>query len=372
MVNKMIIIKSFTSILYQPSRTIKIGGLLTITILLISSCNAFLEKQSKLPLATPITEWKLYDIEDITWSMDSSSFAVLGNEKDDDVFGVYMYRTSGSEKKWFHKVDISFGLAVSPDNRVVAIPIFQRILILLDQNIGDLIKEVNYYMLPSCFGMDQIRYSPDGKKIFSLDGIAAIGHEYSEIYVWDVETEQCQGTLIREEGVAVDFELSRDGKFLVLGLNRIGKNADRQVHVWNVETRKQICSFKGAEPVAFAPDGSVIAAGSIDKQEDVGLWDAKTCQPLDVIRRQERKGAINQRGPSVGFSPDGKLLAIGGNETIQIWDVANRKLMFESEKLPNAVVILAFSPNGQFLLSETPRISADDKAIITLWSVSQE
>lgn len=208
MVNKMINLKFFTPIVDKISRIIiKTSTLLIVAILLTSSCNTFLGKQPQVLLVTPIGEWKLYDVENITWSMDSLSFAVLGNEKDDNVFGVYMYRASDPGKDWFHKVDISFGLAFSPDNQVIAIPTFP-LLILLDQNTGELIKEVGDYKLQPCFGIEQIKYSSDGKKIFSLNTVAGIGNEYSEIFVWDSEGEQCQGSLIQEKGTAFNFELS--------------------------------------------------------------------------------------------------------------------------------------------------------------------
>lgn len=359
--------KFFTSIFQQSPKRLKVGGLLTIAVLLVSNCSVFLEKQSKLPLATPISEWKLYDIENITWAMDSSSFAVLGKEKDDDIFGVYMYRTSAAGKDWFHKADISLDLAFSPDNQVIAIPIFpSRNLILLNQNTGDLIKEVSYYMQPSCFGLEQIRYSPDGKKIFSLDEFGYIGHEYSEIYVWNVEIEQCQGTLIREQGSAFDFELSQDGDVLVLGLSSIGRNAEQQVHVWDIGKQKLTCSFPGGRPVSFTFKGDIIAAKNVNKQEDVDLWNAKSCKFIATIHSPTITKVY-----SVDISPDGKLLAIGDSGAFQVWDIASRKFIFESEKLPSAVKRVAFSPDGKFLLTETDRVSANDKATITLWSIGQ-
>ncbi|MEW6284795.1 MAG: hypothetical protein AB1509_01070 [Chloroflexota bacterium] len=363
----MINLKFFTPIVDKISRIIiKTSTLLIVAILLTSSCNTFLGKQPQVLLVTPIGEWKLYDVENITWSMDSLSFAVLGNEKDDNVFGVYMYRASDPGKDWFHKVDISFGLAFSPDNQVIAIPTFP-LLILLDQNTGELIKEVGDYKLQPCFGIEQIKYSSDGKKIFSLNTVAGIGNEYSEIFVWDSEGEQCQGSLIQEKGTAFNFELSQDGEFLVLGLSKIGKDAEQQVHVWDIGKKKIICSFPGGEPVSFSSRGNIIAAKNLNNQKDIDLWDSESCNFIVTIHSK-----IITKVYSADISPDGKLLAIGGSDAFQIWDVVSRKLMFESEKLPNAVKILAFSPNGNFLLTEMDRISMNDQAIITLWSVTNK
>ena len=73
---------------------------------------------------------------------------------------------------------------------------------------------------------------------------------------------------------------------------------------------------------------------------------------------------------SVAFSPNGQYLAIGGVETVQLWQVASRKLLFKSDRLQNNVKLQAFSPNGEYLLSETDRTSINDKATITLWKIT--
>ena len=70
----------------------------------------------------------------------------------------------------------------------------------------------------------------------------------------------------------------------------------------------------GVTSVALSPDGSLLAAGSLDTV--VRIWDAKTGQPLD--RLKGHKDSVY----SVAFAPDGKWLVSGSlDKTLKIWDL---------------------------------------------------
>jgi WD40 repeat protein len=111
--------------------------------------------------------------------------------------------------------------------------------------------------------------------------------------------------------------------------------------------------------VAFSPDGKTLASASCGRVEqpsgqsrrctqgEIRLWDVTTHQlsgqPLgghsDTIR-------------SVAFSPDGTLLASGGNDQMVIlWDVAARRPIASLSGHPAIVWSVAFSPDGKTLAS---------------------
>jgi WD40 repeat protein len=318
------------------------------------------------------SEWQVYDINAITWSPDSSRFILAGEENDDGKFGIYAYSINASKELWYQKLyGVPFTLTFVPNNQTIFVPLLGGGTFFLDPATGQVIREIDYNVGSPCFGAYGAIFSPDGKKILTL---ASDLRESTEIYIWDLASNRCLGTFLKEPGVSFGFESSRDGQFLVLALRDIPFRTthesyiqfDQQIQMWNVETQQKICSFKGIEPVAFTSDGNTIAATNVNNSGEVDLWNAKSCRLIDVIRMKAQDASH-----SLAFSPDGQLLAIGGDNMFQIWQVAGKKLLVESDKLPNKVNILAFSPDGHFLLSETNRVFGTDKGIITLWGVRQ-
>ena len=68
--------------------------------------------------------------------------------------------------------------------------------------------------------------------------------------------------------------------------------------------------------MAFSPDGSTLASGSLD--ETIRLWDAVSARSQVIL--EGHGDAIR----SVVFSPDGNTLASGSyDKTIRLWDTAD-------------------------------------------------
>jgi hypothetical protein len=109
--------------------------------------------------------------------------------------------------------------------------------------------------------------------------------------------------------------------------------------------------------VAFSPDGKILALGS---DAAIRLWDVASRTPLG----EPLTGHTNAV-QSVVFSPDGKLLASGSTDrTIILWDVASRQpLGLPLTGHTDAVRSVAFSPDGKTLASG----SAD--RTIMLWDI---
>jgi WD40 repeat protein len=85
-----------------------------------------------------------------------------------------------------------------------------------------------------------------------------------------------------------------------------------------VASGKEITVLRGhgdaVFPIAFSPDGQMLATGSADKT--ARLWEVATGEEIAVLRGHE-----NDVG-SVAFSPDGRMLATGSKDnTARLWPV---------------------------------------------------
>lgn len=98
------------------------------------------------------------------------------------------------------------------------------------------------------------------------------------------------------------------------------------------------------QSLAFSPDGRVLATGGSDSI--VKLWDVSSGQELKTL-----KGHTSGVG-ALAFNPDGTLLASaasGFDSTIRLWDVASGQVLTTFKHIN--VESLAFSPDGHILAS---------------------
>ncbi|MBM2614506.1 hypothetical protein JIG36_02910 [Actinoplanes sp. LDG1-06] len=200
-------------------------------------------------------------------------------------------------------------------------------------------------------GLSDLEFSPDGR------WVATIGDD-SRIHVW----ETAQGRLTRSlayPGTAEDFAFGPAGKlFLASG--------DGTARIWDVGTSKPpvVLRIPVQEPpasVAFSPDGRLVA---------VGGWDKVTVLPADGRGTPEEfRGAEFWYGDVV-FSPDSRRLAAGTDDRIiRIWDLSAdgagtgpSGLVLRGHRGP--VRDLAFSPDGHRLFS------GSDDATVRVWDAA--
>ena len=196
-----------------------------------------------------------------------------------------------------------------------------------------------------------VAFSPDGKSIAS-------GTHGRETFIYDVETGIKQATYsIRGHNVpGVDF--SPDGQFLLIeGTDRTrSKTISLRDATTGIEIRQIICDDDSVNGVAFSPDGKLIASAS-SKKDHLLLWDPEN--PSDTERNIKFYFGSSW---SVAFSPDSKLLAIGGIYWVLLYDTNTGKQIGFHTANSHLVLGLAFSPDGKTLASAT-------KHEIYLWDI---
>lgn len=130
-----------------------------------------------------------------------------------------------------------------------------------------------------------------------------------------------------------------------------GDTEDFGVHLWHASSGEEIGALVGHESivwsVTFSPDGLLLASASSDGT--VKIWDWREGELLQTLNFPDQVG-------SVGFSPDGQTLAVGGldnpqflSAAIWVYSAASWKLLL---KIPEQVNItaMAYAPNGRWLV----------------------
>ena len=86
--------------------------------------------------------------------------------------------------------------------------------------------------------------------------------------------------------------------------------------------------------------------------------------PKHVVLWETVSGKERGRFPASGgvpaFSPDGRLLAVGGPDAVRVWDVCGGKELARLEGHAGAVLWVTFTPDGRRLLTA----GADSTALV--------
>ncbi len=195
----------------------------------------------------------------------------------------------------------------------------------------------------------------------STDGkLLATGSGDTTVIIWDIKEGKAVQTLKGHKTPINSVAFNKDATKVVTGCAETppkepgkkpkpGEKAPEpeiMVKVWNVADGKETLSLKGPEQevrsVAFSPDGSYIAAGSLDGK--IYLWDNEG----KLVRKLEAQEGVL----SISFTHDSKLLAgCGYDDTTKVWDVASGKELFYRNGHKKSVLRVIFSPDDQRLVT---------------------
>ena len=199
-----------------------------------------------------------------------------------------------------------------------------------------------------------VAFLPDGSRLAAMlrDGT---------VKFWNTRTGQHVSTL-RKTGVW-SMALSPDGETLASG------SFDGTVKLSDVRSGRRVAILRGhggsVDSVAFSPDGTKFAAGARDDDQQslgiVKLWEFPP-KAWDVLRQQPIKTleVASDRGISVAFSSDSRILAVGSDDGAKLFDAdTGENVATLNEPYSN---IVALSPVGTIL-------AAGAAGGIKLWDV---
>lgn len=268
-------------------------------------------------------------------------------------------------------------LAFAPDNSLLVSGSEDETFKLWELSTPSLCKTV-----PCQASVDDIAFSHDGKLMaiackksgqnFGQVMLKGLLGTFSDLRLWDVEQEkEVRRISIQGVGRITSVAFSPTDPLVATGEVKFTTKLHNKpiCRIWNRDNGRQIKSFSheesesGFECVRFSPDGLFLVAAG----EFVMLWAVR-----DVKFIGEVYGGEALWGSVVAFSPDSSHLVVGSrifaylgqdHGCVKLYRVPDLDLVTEFKGHTENVVFVAFSPDGQVL------ITADYGGVVRFWNV---
>jgi eukaryotic-like serine/threonine-protein kinase len=224
-------------------------------------------------------------------------------------------------------------------------------------------SEIGRFQVPT---LSEMAMSRKGSRLAAMD-------EWGAVTIFDRELRQQRVLVSRLEkhGLRVcSMSFSSDESLLAASVVMVG-GGPPSVEVWDVATFTRRSVFPGRQDIerlAFIPGThSVILAGGTKPR----IWRLDPPREPDALERH------GDETWAAAFSPDGKVLAIGSDdtdepETIKLWDPASGRRLGGWKAHTATVVSLAFSPDGKSLASSSLDSGKPGDANALVWDFASQ
>jgi WD40 repeat protein len=178
-----------------------------------------------------------------------------------------------------------------------------------------------------------LAFSPDSRHI-----AVSFTEQQKEgsIHLFDVVSGERLQIMHSSSAVSGSLFFFGDGKYL--GSQEYGGN----FNVYETGTGKQVQQFSQHGAYAVSHDGRYLAAG-LNSEERLKIFDLRTGQVVKVL------GASRKAYRIVAFSPDGRYLAVSGDDGLAIWEILTGNVLRELKSQPDIMgKWMGFDAEGKY------------------------
>jgi len=190
----------------------------------------------------------------------------------------------------------------------------------------------------------RLRFSPDGRSLASAGGDGTAR-------LWKVDSATEAATLTGHGDPIVDLDYSPDGQLLATVGSHIQLWRDQKL-LW-MSPHRALCFA-----VRFSPDGRSLATGSRDSVQLYSLSEAESLRPTESRTLSIDGGMVYQ----VDYSPCGKwLIAAASDGTLTVWDARTGERKQQIRADASALFSAHFTRHG------TAIITAGRQRVVRRW-----
>jgi len=302
------------------------------------------------------------------FSPDNRWLAAGYHDSHNDILYLWGLKSGEEQLTFQHPAKIN-SVDFSSDGRYLATGCDDGLVRLFNPTTGRLEKKLTGFVDRITY----VQFSPDGRQI-----TISINDQPDQIY------DLLSDTIEVSEPVATDPDpfllsmhmegyadgdgvlFSPDGHSLAMG--------GQSIQLWDLDTHQVITSFENPYGRllgwSFSSDGASLAG--ITRYGDVLVWDVSSSELILTLTKEMLEAgqvlyASGGIGPGIGagvftnqglaFSPDGKQLAFGNGNAIEIWDIAGASKVTSliQPKSPAYATRVSFSTDGKYLYAALNR-----------------
>ena len=214
--------------------------------------------------------------------------------------------------------------------------------------------------------IDSIAISPDGN-------LLAIGDNCGIIQLWDLASGRnlrlkgSKKPFLRYSSYPENLVFSPDSKLFAVGRRNM-------VRLWNIESGKTIerleikTGLESIYTIGFDADAELLACCKMGAK--LQLWNVRAKQ---VVQRLNRFKGHQHTINIAAFSPDGKLIATGDDNSLQVWDIKLKKKPKVLDKKIKTWNSLAFSYDNRLLaIADNIKVElvvVESRYILAVWEL---